>query len=318
MKKSKAESETESETENSYENGLKVKATIGPEQRTEKWHGLKRNSIGASEAELAIGGECYGKSRKHLIDRKVAITQPFNTSPAMDFGNKYEVVAKEILTRKFHKCEVVGDCPFIIHEKYPFIGASPDALIIDHKRKKAILSEIKVPYSRVVDGTINPEYMTQLLWQMEVCGIEQNLFCDVSIKEFRTCEKILSLNPKLCGITIKSHKKPHKRAIKTDLPLWWAVFAKNSKKLEKFKKIEKKYKDKESRMKKMDDHRHITQLFYYFGVLDYKLTMIQRDRKWFKKVLPTVKNTWAEIEHRRAHIDEMEEYEIYGIDYLPK
>jgi hypothetical protein len=306
------------EKDKSYENAMKVIKTIGPEQRSIQWKLIKHNSIGASEAELAIGGEGYGKTRKTLIDKKVASLPEYFSSPATEFGTKYEIVAKIIIQKLYKKCKVY-DSVYIIHPEYYFIGASPDLIIVDEKREKAVLCEIKVPYSRVVDGSINPEYYTQLQWQMETCGIEENIFFDVNLKEYRTLPQIKKLGAvKYCGITIKSPIKPHKDAVPTDLPSFWVVVVDSIEELDQFEDLEKEYKAKELQTKKKTGENHIHQTFHYFVVPNYSSTKVMRDRSWFEKVLPIVKNTWDEVEYRRENLDDMEEYEIYAIDYMPK
>ena len=78
-------------------------------------------------------------------------TKPF-TSAATEWGKKNESVALEQYTKFQHDSGHHGlyCCPsgFVVSEKYPFLGASPDAVVHDPTDTNPLgLAEVKCPYS---------------------------------------------------------------------------------------------------------------------------------------------------------------------------
>ena len=113
-------------------------------QRTEEWYEKrKQNNLTASDCASAIDLNKY-QSRNELIRKKSGFftsKTDYSNCPAIQHGVKYEDEAADI-----YMCQNPHLAPFfeiglIMHDKHPFLGASPDRVT-----KDGILIEIKVPF----------------------------------------------------------------------------------------------------------------------------------------------------------------------------
>jgi len=166
-----------------------------PFQKSADWLIKRTKYITASDCITACGEDSY-KSREQYIKEKI-IGTPFIGSPATRWGNDYEEVACMLYTKLY---DVDGySINFIEHWKYPFIGVSPDKIIITKDETDAYLLEIKSPYSRIPDGTISDRYLYQIQLQLEVCNMEKCVFWDCKLDEYDNIESWLNDKSRVCG-----------------------------------------------------------------------------------------------------------------------
>jgi hypothetical protein len=75
----------------------------------------------------------------------------------------------------------------LTHNKYPFIGASPDGIITDPKSPYfGRMLEIKNIVNREIDGIPSEAYWIQMQIQMEVCQLEACDFLETRFKEYES------------------------------------------------------------------------------------------------------------------------------------
>ena len=122
------------------------------DQRSAQWHTKRGEMITASEVYKVFGTT---EGRKEVMLRKLeppstgdsAVSNPI---PALLWGTRFEPVAKRIY-EETTRCTIL-DVSCAQHPRYPFLGASPDGLIIpldDDPKRYGRLVEFKCPMSRV-------------------------------------------------------------------------------------------------------------------------------------------------------------------------
>tara|TARA_B100000780_G_C21126983_1_gene457767 strand:+ start:15086 stop:17206 length:2121 start_codon:yes stop_codon:yes gene_type:complete len=134
-------------------------------QKSEQWYNTRRKMITASDVAAILGYNPY-ESKLSVLEKKVNNISRSNS--ATNHGNKFEPLAiKEYEKIKNTKITDIG---LIIHNKYKWLGSSPDGF----DEANNILLEIKCVYSRSVN-TIPYWYYIQTQIQMETCNKE---YCD--------------------------------------------------------------------------------------------------------------------------------------------
>jgi putative phage-type endonuclease len=140
--------------------------------------------ITASEVYQVMGSET---ARREVIMRKLEPRVPTEGSapiPALVWGTRFEPVAKKIYEDRT-RCEIT-DVSCVQHPLYPFMGASPDGLIVpttDDPRRYGRLVEFKCPMSRKPSDEIPPGYVHQMQMQMECTGIDECEYVEFRFKQ---------------------------------------------------------------------------------------------------------------------------------------
>ena len=67
------------------------------------------------------------------------------------------------------------------------MGASPDGIT-----KDGIMLEIKCPYTRVMNGTVPPQYWAQVQGQLEVCGLDMCDYLECKLVKYDTFSDYLA------------------------------------------------------------------------------------------------------------------------------
>jgi hypothetical protein len=82
----------------------------------------------------------------------------------------------------------VGDFGCIQHDKYDFLGASPDGINNDPSRPKRFgrMLEIKNIVNREIDGIPKKEYWIQMQLQMETCDLDECDFLETRFLEYES------------------------------------------------------------------------------------------------------------------------------------
>lgn len=158
-------------------------------QRTPEWYSQSKLMLTASEFSNVLGTP---RAVSSLALQKVAPVaenlRPNTTAcctPEMspfDWGIRFEPVVKQVM-------DMMGgakimDVGRIIHPENPRLAASPDGIIIAANDLNSIgrLVEIKCPVRRKIDGTIPHEYWCQMQIQMEVTGIDECEYVEMSFE----------------------------------------------------------------------------------------------------------------------------------------
>jgi putative phage-type endonuclease len=158
------------------------------DQRTAAWHQKRGEMLTASEIYKALPDA--SPALKHEIVMSKLVPRPRTEGPgprALVWGTRLEPVAKEIYCLYNGGIQIV-DTTCIPHPKVPFLGASPDGILVtkdpeDFRYGKLI--EIKCPISRDFDmeTPIKHEYYHQMQLQMECTELDECEFVEFKFKD---------------------------------------------------------------------------------------------------------------------------------------
>jgi hypothetical protein len=182
----------------------RIKGYIGDTQRSAEWFAKRNEMLTASIAGTILKVDIPKKKGIHVIrdkilpyvkkeqedDKIVSLNQsvsiPNNPDQASVRGNRYEPIIRNAYARILPKDktsenippeELVVEYDCVQHPKYPFIGASPDGIVMKGPVRGRMV-EIKCPKPDSIskDGnTVRQAYWCQMQLQMEVCDLPQ---CD--------------------------------------------------------------------------------------------------------------------------------------------
>ena len=135
-------------------------------QGTENWHSMRRGISASSAYNLwRLKGPASYRSWYESLQwhgrRPPGTPRRELTGPAIDWGKSFESHACWVYEQVMHlPTRDLGQL-YALHDKYDFIGASPDAMVGDWGAV-----EFKCPYSRVVPEEADPMYWVQCQVQM--------------------------------------------------------------------------------------------------------------------------------------------------------
>ncbi len=169
-----------------------LRAKPQPTQRTPEWYSFRHNLITASNAHKAFETQ---SSKNQLIYEKCLPLkmaddkkQRVNVNSPMHWGQKYEPISVKYYEETY--CTTVEDFGCIQHEKYPFLGASPDGIIVDPDSPNyGRMLEIKNPVSREITGIPKKEYWIQMQLQMETCDLDECDFLETKFVEYESLSR---------------------------------------------------------------------------------------------------------------------------------
>lgn len=145
-------------------------------QRSPEWYAAREELLTASDVAAALDIKPYEgfrqSARAELLKKKTGQAKPMKggASAVMMHGVKYEDEARRLYEE--HTGERVHEFGLLIHEQYPWLGASPDGVSESGK-----VIEIKCPMSRaIVPGHVPEHYMPQVQICLEVCDLEEAVF----------------------------------------------------------------------------------------------------------------------------------------------
>lgn len=285
-----------------------------PTQRTPEWYANRYNLITASNAYKIFESQAM---KNQLIYEKC---KPFdevsnqedeykfvNVNSPLHWGQKYEPISVMIYEKKFDT--TIEDFGCIKHDKYNFLGASPDGINVDEANDRyGRMLEIKNIVNREIDGIPKKEYWIQMQLQMEVCNLDECDFLETKFTEYEDydvfkldsiqdtdtnneeftnlCE---SLDHKLKGIMIYFQKKngtpfydymPFDLYDEEDINEWF-----------------------EEEITKYESEPYE---YTYMKMICWKLDKIScvlvcRNREWFKMNIEEMENIWKLIEYERIN-----------------
>ena len=303
-----------------------VKTAFQPAQRTNEWYLFRHGLISASNIWKVFGSEanvnslicekCKMDDAPKARDRAASVDDGLedemldssnktvtyhstksanvNTQSPLHWGVKYEPVTAMIYQ---HRLNVeLGEFGCIQHREHPFIGASPDGIVMtrDHPAYGRML-EIKNVVNREITGIPSMAYWIQMQVQMEVCDLEECDFVETVFKEYDYVEedlfyanaanKIYEYNgvilyfikrdyidssPKY--VYMPMHVPIEKGAVGT-----WIDAQKQAIK---------------------DEYVLFKRIYWYCET--FSCVLVHRNREWFAAALPKIRNVWATIEKERV------------------
>lgn len=155
------------------------------DQRTDAWHSKRGEMLTASEIYKALADAT--PSQKHEIIMGKLVPRPRTEGPgprALVWGTRFEPIAKDIYASFSDISLKIVDTTCIPHPTVPFLGASPDGIILTEGERNGRLVEFKCPISRVFsdDTPIPNTYYHQMQLQMECTGLD---LCEYIEFQFR-------------------------------------------------------------------------------------------------------------------------------------
>jgi putative phage-type endonuclease len=290
-----------------------LKSKPQPEQRTSEWYEFRHNLITASNAYKAFESESmknqliYEKCQpikvvsvgssetQQKYNNQVNINTPFH------WGQKYEPVSVMIYEYTYNT--KVGDFGCIKHDKYSFLGASPDGINIDPNNDKyGIMLEIKNIVNREITGIPKKEYWVQTQLQMETCDLNECDFLETRFIEYENENAFLMDTPD----SIPGNKSIEKTA-KDEYKGVILYFAnKDGNPFYVYKPMSiKTYIDfqtwEENEMERLETMGYTWIKNLYWRLDCFSCVLIKRNTKWFNENLHFLEELWKTVEYERVH-----------------
>lgn len=269
-----------------------------PDQRTPEWYLFRHNLITASNAYKAFENET---TRNQLIHEKcqplrldlLETDKPnqINIQSPFHWGQKYEPVSV-MFYEDTYKTKI-GDFGCIQHDKYKFLGASPDGINIDQSSGRfGRLLEIKNIVNREIDGIPKKEYWIQMQLQMETCNLDECDFLECRFQEYDGEEAFHA-----DGSFQTSENEECKKGVimyfckKDGNPKYvYMPFSIQTK--EDFEKWEH-----ETMLELEKDFMWIKNI--YWKLHEVSCILVMRNKKWFQDTIEKIREMWSIIEKER-------------------
>ena len=268
------------------------KDAANPAQRTPEWYKHRYNMLTASNLWQALSSEAQ---RNRLIFEKckpleteVTESKWVSTEGSLHWGVRYEPLTVLIYERMTGA--TVGHFGCIDHTEYPFLGASPDGIVVNPESPLyGRLVEIKNIFNRDMDGIPSEAYWTQMQIQMQCCDLEACDFVETRFKEYETAEQFWAEDDptRQRGVILQFIPRdslsniPLYKYMPLDLPLTSI-----------YPWIEE--------MKVEVTEKYILFKTHYWYLDEICMTVILKNDAWFRAALPVIKETWDTILRERV------------------
>ena len=275
-----------------------------PKQRTREWYEKRYGMLTASNISKALGSESQKNSLIYEKCKPLTMEHQYgsvNTENSMHWGVKYEPISAAIYEHMFSA--KLSDFGCIPHEKYAFIGASPDGIVCDpaHPRYGHMV-EIKNIVNRDITGVPKEEYWIQMQVQLETCNLEYCDFVETRIKEYENAiEYYIDREHNYKGVVLYFVKKmlvagalpdagdetggkynvPHYEYMPLDIPISETEQWIHTKKTE----LQEEY---------------VLYRSDYWYLDTISCVLVQRNREWFNAAVPQFISIWETIENERV------------------
>lgn len=288
-----------------------------PIQRTQEWYSNRYNLITASNAYKIFESQAMQNQLIYEKCKPLASLGPLgqtdedfkfvNVNSPLHWGQKYEPVSVMIYEEKFKT--IIEDFGCIKHDKYNFLGASPDGINVDETNERyGRMLEIKNIVNREIDGIPKKEYWIQMQLQMEVCDLDECDFLETKFIEYEDYDKFKedsiqdvdindeefinlreSLDDKLKGIIIYFQQKngspfydymPFDIYDEEDVNEW-------------IEEELKKYED--------DSYGYMYMKTIYWKLEKISCVLVCRNREWFNMNVEEMEEFWRLIEYERIN-----------------
>jgi len=263
-------------------------------QRTKEWYETRHRLITASNAYKAfepdsarnqlIYEKCQPLKYDEMEDPENAKNEMVNTDTAMHHGQKYEPVSVMYYEGAFET--KVDEYGCIQHDKYKFLGASPDGIVSDPDLPRfGRMLEIKNIVNRDIDGIPKKEYWIQMQLQMETCDLNECDFLECRFIEYDGYTRFIE-----DGTFLKSEKEQLKGVImyfSTPEGKPKYVYKPLSMDFDEFETSWEKEQTTEYTSKGMTWIKNI-----YWRLEEVSCVLVLRNRKWFNDNIPTLAEVW--------------------------
>jgi putative phage-type endonuclease len=277
-----------------------LKSKPQPVQRTKEWYEFRHNLITASNAYKAFESQ---STKNQLIYEKCQSNnsqisdsdeikhiqiQMVNINTTLHWGQKYEPLSVMIYedTYKTH----VDDFGCIQHEKYSFLGASPDGINVDkNSLRYGRMLEIKNIVNREIDGIPKKEYWIQMQLQMEVCDLDECDFLETKFSEYENATAFWNdKTEQQKGVIMYFHTKEGKPFYKY-IPFKYVSYEEINTWQEEMIDLYQSY-----------EYNYVWIKDYYWKLDVISCVLVCRNRQWFNDNIKELAEIWATIEKERV------------------
>jgi putative phage-type endonuclease len=263
-----------------------IKNKYQPEQRTTEWYEYRHKLLTASNIWKVFGSDAV---RNQLICEKCKPYQPHrstNIQSPLHWGQKYEPISIQLYEHLYST--KVADFGCIVHDKYDFIGASPDGINIskDNGRYGRMI-EVKNIVNREINGIPKEEYWIQMQLQMETCDLEECDFIETRFKEYNNKDEFIEDNTHDYKGVILSYYNKHVFDLTNiyNVPMYIyspiSLFLKNNDLDCWIAEQNAKY-----------SGEFILYKEYYWYLDEYSCVLVKRNKAWFQKAIPHIIDFW--------------------------
>ena len=299
-----------------------------PQQRTPEWYIVRSKLLSASSAHKMFDSQAtmnqliYEKCQKwrelkntnannnnnnndnniRQITIKPDDTKRLvNVNSPLHWGQKYEPVSN-MLYCKYYNVDI-DEFGCIPHNKYHFIGASPDGIVTTKTSPRfGRLLEIKNIVNREITGIPKKEYWIQMQLQMEVCGLNECDFFETKFVEYESASefyadthdnddtnKTLMDMLKNDGIENAPRKGIMLYFLDTNME---PIYIYKPLEIENTPEISNKWCEDEigNYMETHEGAQFIDIIFWKLEIAS--CVLVPRNREWFMFALPQIRNTW--------------------------
>jgi putative phage-type endonuclease len=160
-------------------------------QRTPEWYEFRHGLITASNLSKVFGSESQQNSliyeKCQPLDQNAVANNSthVNTQSPLHWGQKYEPVSVAVYQDMF--CTTVStEFGCIQHPVYPYIGASPDGIVVSATPNERFgrMVEVKNIVNREIDGIPSKAYWIQMQIQLEVCDLDECDFLETKFEQY--------------------------------------------------------------------------------------------------------------------------------------
>jgi putative phage-type endonuclease len=268
-----------------------------PKQKTREWYEFRYSLLSASNLWKVFGTDAQ---RNSLIAEKCVPfesfqnkTQFMSTESAMHWGNKYEPVTVAVYEAMFGT--KVGEFGCIRHAKYPFIGASPDGINIDTANTALYgrMLEIKNIVNREITGIPKEEYWIQTQIQMETCDLDECDFMETRFLEYSDEDTFYEDEEhEFKGIILHFIER---NLTRDSMPIYRYMPARIMGDITKESIDEWIIEERD--IAKQEGLVLFNRIYWYLE--EFSCVLVERNREWFKSVVPKIEELWKKIEEER-------------------
>jgi putative phage-type endonuclease len=263
-----------------------------PAQRTAEWYAFRHKLITASNAYKGFTDGCelnqliYEKCQPVRAPDTTEKTTPtmVNVDTTLHWGQKFEPLSVMIYEDKYET--KIEDFGCIQHDKYSFLGASPDGINVDKTSLRyGRMLEIKNIVNREIDGIPKLEYWVQMQLQMETCDLDE---CDFVETRFLEYESEAAFNED------DSDSVEYKGLI--------MYFTQDGRPIYKYAPLHLSAEELaawEAEQHEQTEHAWIRNI--YWKVDQFSCVLVQRNQRWFQDNISTLQEVWKTIEYERAN-----------------
>jgi putative phage-type endonuclease len=271
-----------------------LKSKPQPAQRSKEWYEFRHNLITASNAYKAFDSQSsknqliYEKCQSNPNSVSEIDVKMVNINTSLHWGQKYEPLSVMIYEDTYKT--TVDDFGCIQHDKYNFLGASPDGINIDkNSLRYGRMLEIKNIVNREIDGIPKKEYWIQMQLQMEVCDLDECDFLETKFTEYENADSYWNdTSDKRKGVIMYFHTKDGKPFYKY-MPFDIVSL-----------KDVNEWQEQMVDLYQSSEYNYVWMKDYYWKLDIVSCVLVCRNRRWFNDNIWELAELWSTIVSERV------------------